>query len=454
MALGILRDRRTLLGWLLAAAVVLTLGVAVQQRYRVADAVQHGYAGPINDFDRWMMMTPRFVRGHADYIDDNLPTPPLTLLAFAPFTRMTRGAAQFVWVCAKLPLVCAVFLLTIGIGERGGQPLTPRALLLIAAGWWLPVVVDMQEGQVNFLALLPLVAGLSLVQRGTRPGDALAGFLIGLAAAVKVTPVVFAVYFLWKRRWIVAGVTALGAAFWLLIVPAAFFGWSQNLRWMNQWTSIMILPYVSRGTIVYASTQSVGSFVSRLLSAVPAFEIHRDRVFEYGYMNVAALGAAGVSQIARGLMVAVAAAGLLWTRRPLRTFRSPRYGVEIAAVASFMLWFSERTWVHHYVSFVVTLAAAGMLVSDGSVPERRRTALERTLIGFFCLTFFASDAGRVFGPHGVEWVKAFGAFLWPSVLVTAATLWAAPPDVAARGAGARWQMAKRSPSAVCIGESY
>lgn len=444
MAIRVLRDRRILLRWLFAAATVLTLGVAIQQRYRVADSLASGDLGPVNDFDRWMIMTPRFVHDHADYVDDNLPTPPLTLIAFAPFTWMSRAAAQFTWVCIKLPLACAVFLLAIGIVERSGQRLTPWALLLIVAGWWLPVVVDMQEGQVNFLALLPLVAALSVVQRDTPSSDAAAGVLIGLAAAVKVTPIIFAAYFIWKRRWIVGAAALASAAFCLIVVPAAFFGWAQNLRWMTQWTSIMIVPYVSRGTVVYASTQSVGSFVSRLLSAVPAFEIHRDGVWEYGYMNVAAFHAAGVSQITRTLMAAVATAGLVWTRRQLPTLRSQRYVVEIAAVTAFMLWFSERTWVHHYVSFVLTLAAAGMLLTDASVAERRRAVLERTLIGFFCVTLFASEAGRVFGPHGVEWAKAVGVFLWPSVLLTLAIVWAGPADDAVLGrieSDDGWQMA-------------
>ena len=44
--------------------------------------------------------------------------------------------------------------------------------------------------------------------------------LIGLAIAVKVTPVVFAAYFFWKRRWVVAASALAGVAFWSLAVPA------------------------------------------------------------------------------------------------------------------------------------------------------------------------------------------------------------------------------------------
>jgi hypothetical protein len=295
-------------------------------------------------------------------------------------------------------------------------------LALILAGWWLPVVVDMQEGQMNFLALLPLVAGLYVAQRETPASDVSAGLLIGLGAAIKVTPVAFLVYFLWKRRWRVAAAGIASVAICLFVLPALFFGWHQNLKWLGEWAQVMIVPYLARGHIEYGSTQSVGSFAVRLLSASPAFEVHRDGVFEYGYMNLATLSSGAVHLVVRVLMFAVAVAGLVWMRRPLESLRSQRYVLEIGAVAAFTLWFSERTWVHHYVSFVLTLSAAGMVLSDPAVPEPRQLLLKRLLIFFSIATLFASEAGRLFGSHGVEWAKAVGVFLWASVPVTMATL--------------------------------
>ena len=134
--------------------------------------------------------------------------------------------------------------------------------------------------QTNFLALLPLVAALYVAQRETPASDALAGVLIGLAIAVKVTPVVFAAYFLWKRRWVVAASALVGVAFWSVAVPAMVFGWDQNLRWLDQWAGIMIVPYVTHGTVVYAMSQSFGSFALRLLAATPAFESSRHGLVE------------------------------------------------------------------------------------------------------------------------------------------------------------------------------
>jgi hypothetical protein len=403
---------------MLVIATLVTLGVAVQQRYRVTLVIGEALGGHVNDFDRWMIMAPRFLHDRVDYNDDKLPTPPISLLVLAPFTALSRPAAQFVWVCLKLPLACSVLALSVGIVSRSGARLTASAMGLIVACWWLPVVLDMQEGQTNLLVLLPLVAGLYVVQQETSASDALAGFLIGLAMAVKVTPVMFAVYFLWKRRWAVAVSALVSVALWSLVVPALAFGWDQNLQWLEQWLRIMIVPYLTAGKVVYAMSQSFGSFALRLLSAVPAFVTDRNDLVEGHYMNAFALSQGVVYQIVRGVMVTVALAGLVWTRHRLPTLRCPRYLLEIGGVSAFTLWFSERTWVHHYVGFVLMLCAAGAVLSDPLQPQRTRRVVRAALVLFSVVTVLASDAGRVFGPDGVDWAKSAGVFLWPSVLVT------------------------------------
>ena len=99
-------------------------------------------------------------------------------------------------------------------------------------------------------------------------------------------------------------------------------------------------------------------------------------------------------------------------------------------VAAFMLWFSERTWVHHYVSFILTLTAAGMVLSEPARTAASRP-LRAALIAFAVVSFFASDVSKVFGPNGVDWAKAAGVYLWPSVLVGLALIRAERPSAAA-----------------------
>jgi alpha-1,2-mannosyltransferase len=408
--------------WALLVTALVTLGGAIQQRHRVAVKLEDPLGGHVNDFDRWMILTPQFIDGHADYVDDLLPTPPISLLFLAPFSLLSRPNAQFVWACAKLPLACFFLTCTLRIVTNAGVRLTSSAIALVLACWWLPVVIDIQEGQINLLVMLPVVAGLSLVQNERPSSDVAAGALIGLAAAIKITPLVFALYFGWKRRWIIPAAILLSVLVCTLVVPAIAFGSDQNLRWLGQWGQIMIVPYVTRGAVLYPLSQSVGSFVLRLLTPLPIYE-SVDRDVPYGhFMNIMTASETAVGRITFAILVTVAMAGLVWTRRRLRTFRCERYLMEIGAVTAFMLWFSERTWVHHYVSFLVTLCAAGAVLSDPEQPIGTRRSVRGALVAFAGVTLLASDAGHLFGPHGDEWALALGVFLWPSVLVTAAAL--------------------------------
>src|SRR6476660_3606319 len=124
-------DMRRFAAWMLVIATLVTLGVAIQQHYRVTLKLQDPLGGHINDFDRWMLMTPAFVHDHADYVNDRLPTPPLSLLILAPFTALSRPAAQFAWVCVKLPLACLVFAFALAIVRRCGARLTVLATVLV-----------------------------------------------------------------------------------------------------------------------------------------------------------------------------------------------------------------------------------------------------------------------------------------------------------------------------------
>jgi hypothetical protein len=89
------------------------------------------------------------------------PTPPISSYGVRPVYGLSRPTAQFAWASVKLLLVCLVFALATGMVARTGVRLTTPAILLMVSGWWLAVVVDVQEGQTNFLALLPLIAGLA-----------------------------------------------------------------------------------------------------------------------------------------------------------------------------------------------------------------------------------------------------------------------------------------------------
>ena len=146
-------------------------------------------------------MTPAFVHDHADYVDDRLPTPPLSLLILAPFTWLSRPAAQFAWVCVKLPLACFVFAFALAIVRRCGAQLTPPARALVLAGGGCRSSRTCRRAD-ELCCAAPLMAGLYWPRTIAR-GRMCRGSLLAWPSPSGDARDLRA-YFLWKRRWTIA----------------------------------------------------------------------------------------------------------------------------------------------------------------------------------------------------------------------------------------------------------
>ncbi|MEU4251237.1 glycosyltransferase 87 family protein [Amycolatopsis sp. NPDC026612] len=91
-----------------------------------------------------------------------------------------------------------------------------------------PVRSTLGFGQIN--ALLMVLVVLDVLLPGERKRTK--GLLIGVAAAIKLTPAVFVVYFLFRRDFksaarVVAGFVAAGALLWLIRPSASFTYWTK-----------------------------------------------------------------------------------------------------------------------------------------------------------------------------------------------------------------------------------
>lgn len=411
-----------------ALLLVLASVTAVQSDKRVANNLRTHSPATVNDLARWTELLPHMLHDHAAYDGDAFPYPPITLALMAPVTWVPQPAAQVLWALCKIPLIVLIFWLVTRIVRAAAgpdHPIHPLALALVLFAWLWPIVGDFQQGQTNLLMLLPLVAGLRLLQRPTAPAQLAAGLLIALAVSIKVTPLIFLPYVVLQRRWIALASALAGLLLWLLLVPAALFGWNQNLTWLSQWTHIMILPYVQHAQIQYSTGQSLPSFLARLLQHIPAYQtpgtLPADPKVDH-FINLLDLPAATVHMLTRCLLLAAALAGAFWMRKPLATFRSPTYLLHLAALACFMLWASERTWIHHYVTLLIPLMTLAWIVSQPRLSPRART------LGYAALTLtaltllFTSDAAHLFGHNAGDTIRAAGLPLLASILLLIATL--------------------------------
>ena len=145
--------------------------------------------------------------------------PPFALVALSPLAWAPFAATQItLWALSILALALAVYVVCRRGGVQSGRPLATRSIGWASLAVILvePVRTNMDYGQINTLLLGLVVVDLLVMPKRHR------GWLVGLAAAIKVTPLIFVAMPLLERDWkavarglaAVAGTTGLTWLFW------------------------------------------------------------------------------------------------------------------------------------------------------------------------------------------------------------------------------------------------
>ncbi len=195
--------------------------------------------------------------------------PPLAAVFLSPLALVPMAVASAGLTLVSVGLLALV--LRVCLRSMNGPAEQPSAWAGRAswAVWWLlpptlllePVRNDLAYGQIN-IVLMALVALDCLT-----PSAAIRwprGCLIGIAAAVKLTPAAFVLYFVVRRDWRAAG-TAVAS--FLVATGAGFLvAWHDSVQY---WTKTVF--DVSRiGGLAYAANQSILGVLDRLGISHPA----------------------------------------------------------------------------------------------------------------------------------------------------------------------------------------
>jgi uncharacterized membrane protein len=133
----------------------------------------------------------------------------VTRPAFAAASGLSFANWQVALTVATIGLLPVVAYLALGLaGQPPGLSRLAGALAIAAVGLWVePLVGTLLFGQINVLLLALVVGDLALPDRFRGKGIG-----IGLAAAIKLTPLIFIPYLLLTRRVRAAVVSALTTA--------------------------------------------------------------------------------------------------------------------------------------------------------------------------------------------------------------------------------------------------
>ncbi|GED98296.1 membrane protein [Gordonia crocea] len=163
--------------------------------------------------------------------------PPFAALVFVPLGLMSltaAGAVVTVTSCLLTVAILAVTLHILRIGTTAGRWWGAAALAAVVI-WTNPFWMTLGFGQVNLVLMALVLADVFVLgARQTRPDSPLRGTLVGLAAAIKLTPAVFGLVFTAQRRWRAALTSAAtffaaGAIAWLWLPDDSRQYWTDTL---------------------------------------------------------------------------------------------------------------------------------------------------------------------------------------------------------------------------------
>jgi peptidoglycan/LPS O-acetylase OafA/YrhL len=265
--------------------------------------------------------------------------PPLSAIVLAPLNWVPFAVASVgISVLTAVSVLAVLVLASRRLGWARGQWLAAGALFPVAL-WFEPVRETLGFGQINAVLMALVAIDCLLVRRGWPRG-----ILVGFAAALKLTPAVFVLWFLLRRDWL--GAVRAAVSFCVVTGVAFLIDPRDSLRY---WTSTVFQAY-RIGPAIAGDNQSITGMLARF----------------------------GLTGTGRELLwLALAAVVLALTvpamRRALAAGQ-PVLALSVNAVA--VLLCSPVSWSHHWVWAVPLVLSLGVLgVRGKSVPILAVTAV-------------------------------------------------------------------------------
>lgn len=235
--------------------------------------------------------------------------PPFATVVMSPLALLPAWLTAGLWTGASVAALAAVVALVRRVLDRPA-PGWLVALLALGAVALEPIWQNLAFGQVNILIMLAVLVDL------LRPSHRWSGVLVGVAAGVKLTPLVFIVLLV-----LVGRRTAARRAI-LTFAGTVAVGFVANPGWSASYWGHGLVDAGRIGPPALAHNQSVYGALTRLLDARPSMVL---------WLAVAV-----------PVAIAVLGVGVRWWRRG-----DPLLGACLAAVS--MLLASPISWSHHWV---------------------------------------------------------------------------------------------------------
>ena len=288
--------------------------------------------------------------------------PPSFALLIAPLGLLAEGAAAAIWIALQQAALAVAIVVVV----RWLRPTRWAVVaLLVATLSFYPLWVDAVQAQANLLVLLLVTVGVVGILKD-RPAFGLA---IGVAAALKLTPIILVIWLLLDRRFRAAAFVLAGLT--ILTLAGALLRFQDTMAYFRQ-----VLPALASGTAFYAN-QSLAGVLGRTVSANP---------YTQPWINLP-----WVSLLLIAAAIILVACWWWQTRRQ----SAPSRAVAFIPLVPLL---SSVTWSHHLVIVLPLLWLSVIALGQRDWPALPTAALAGILLLFSVVPRL--PAGPAFGQTG------------------------------------------------------
>ena len=391
--------------------LLLLIGVSIGLSVQYGRKASKGRSA----FVRWRPILQSMYQGEDLYAHPfNYPNPPIMAILLQPLSLLPTVPGALIWFYTKLFLTALSFYWTLQLIRENARPLSIWAELLLISLSLRPIISDLQHGNVNLFILFLIVAGLKALQSKCHRT---CGLLIALAASCKVTPVLFCLYFIYKGAWRVATWSVLGLVLFLILIPSCLLGFEANNQLLEGWTELMILPYLLEGQVeVEQTNQSLAGVLSRLLINVPSIAFKGAPTES---INLVSLEKETVQWLIRATGIVFVCLLAISCHTCTQSTNRWLLACEYSLVLMCMLFLSERSWKHHYVTMLIPYAVVCHGITSNFLSLGWRRYLGSILaISMLLMASTSQELGELaFGSNGHKYAQGYGAFFMSGLIV-------------------------------------
>jgi hypothetical protein len=356
---------------IVAVTTPLVIGLGVQAAFK--------------DSSEWLEVFVRaarvFFAGGDIYRASSYFYPPFTALLVVPFVSLPDVASRLAWFAINVGCIAGMmqsaWLLAGGSTLPAIGPAKKRESFIAAIGIICSatyVLNALAHQQIDLVIDFLVVGGCLLLVRGERVVGAV---LIGLAAAFKGPPLLFAAYLVFRRNWVAAGMTVLVAVSANILPDLVVSPPDGKLRlasWLERFVAPTFSGQIGAWNGVSGFNQSLAGTVKRLLTT--ALQSTPSELIEV--TNSRNVSEALIKSSAYGLMLTLLVTSVVASLRGQFLARVGTTGpgfpsqtaLELSAVSALMLLMSPMSDLAHLgilISPALCLARIAVFTADRAI---------------------------------------------------------------------------------------